>query len=107
MLAAYGIDILEPRVTLRRIWTLARRLPPGAWPDHRDPMHWTIEAHLLASVLDALAGLTYVTVKAAGGKPSRPKPWPRPKRRRELAPADGKRGGTWADVARALVAGVT
>lgn len=83
MLAAYRVDVLDPTVTLRRIWVLARRLPAGSWPDQHSALSWSVEAHLLAGVLDALAALTFVTIKAYGGKPPKPKPFPRPRGRRD------------------------
>jgi hypothetical protein len=79
MLAAYGIDVLDPQVTTRRIHVLLERLPPWS----RLPgEHWSVEAELLAAVIDHLAQLTYVTLKAAGAKSvQRPTPVTRPRRR--------------------------
>ena len=85
MLRTYGVDVLEPTTTLRRVWVLSQRLPPGAVPDENvsGPAAWSMEAHLLATVADQLAYLTYVTARAAGAKSvKRPKPMPRPKARR-------------------------
>jgi hypothetical protein len=79
MLAVYGVDVLDPRVTLRRLSSLVHRLPAGSWPDEKAAMSWSVEAHLLAGVMDSLAALTFVTVKAYGGKPPKPKPFPRPR----------------------------
>jgi hypothetical protein len=109
MLAHYGVDVLDPDVSLRRVWVLARRLPAGAWPDPGSAMNWSTETHLLAHVLDALAALTYITIKAAGGKPAKPKPFPRPAapRRPPARPGAGQRAqpgtGGWAQLAQALV----
>lgn len=91
MLATYGIDVLDPSVTLRRIWSLGRRLPAGSWPNEHSPMSWSIEAHLLASVVDALGALTFVTIKANGGKPPQPKALPRPKAVRTPSRPDAPR----------------
>ena len=117
MLAHYGIDVLRPTVSLRRLWTLLHRLPPGVWPQQESPMSWSTEAHLLAVVSDQLAGLTYVVRRALGGKGSRPKPMPRP-HARPVAPTStvrdergrvlegrvvAERGrGAWAALAAAL-----
>jgi hypothetical protein len=74
-------------MSLRRFRALLDGLPPHA----RSPgQEWSATDYLLAVIADQLAELTYVTVKAAGGKASRPKPLPRP------APAGGRqehRGG--------------
>lgn len=98
MLAVFGVDVLDPRTSLRRIHVLMRRLPAGALPRVEAAAAWSVEAHLLAGVLDSLAALTYVTVKAHGGKPTRPKPVPRPGQgQRAAAPM------SWGQVGRALV----
>jgi hypothetical protein len=79
MLAAYGIDVLDPQVSTRRVHVLLERLPPWS----RLPGEsWSVEAELLASVIDHLAQLTYVTLKAAGAKTvAQPTPVTRPRRR--------------------------
>jgi len=90
LLATYGVDVLDPAVTLRRIWLLLRRLPPGAWPDADEATSWSVEAYLLANVLDAVADLTWVTVAAnSKHKPQRPKPIPRPGKRAAQKPDAG------------------
>ena len=76
MLAHYRVDVLDRRTSLRRLYVLLRRLPPGAWPDQDSPLSWSVESHLIASVFDALAMLTYVTIRAAGGKAREPQPIP-------------------------------
>jgi hypothetical protein len=78
MLATYGVDVLDPRVTLRRLWSLAHRLPAGSWPDQTRPMAWSVEAQLIGGLIDAVAWLTYVTVRTAGGQMTKPKPFRRP-----------------------------
>jgi hypothetical protein len=81
------VDTLDPAVSVRRVWVLATRLPPAAQAIGEP---WSAEAHLLALLADRVAELTWVTVKAAGGKGPRPKPLPRP---REDAAADGPAAG--------------
>ncbi|HEY9409405.1 MAG TPA: hypothetical protein VIP77_07465 [Jiangellaceae bacterium] len=51
--------------------------PPKA--SHIPPItEWTPEAEALAAVVDRLAEVANAVVAAAGGKPSRVRPWPRP-----------------------------
>lgn len=77
MLAAYGVDVLDPAVSLRRVWVLLERLPPQY---RRGGEQWSTEAELLAVLVDHVANLTWVTLKANGAKNApRPKPVPRPK----------------------------
>jgi hypothetical protein len=87
MAAAYGgLDVRDPAVSLRRVWVLLERLPP---PGRQAGAPWSVEAELLALLADRVAELTYVTVKAAGGKAAKPKPLPRPPTPPGLAtPAD-------------------
>jgi hypothetical protein len=83
MMAAYGIDVLDPRVTPRRLAALIDRLPPWA-RQGGDP--WTAEGYLLAEVIDRLDALIFVTLRAHGAKSvSKPKPFPRPPDPRRLA----------------------
>jgi hypothetical protein len=77
MMAVYGIDVLDPSVSLRRIHVLSQRLPPGALP-RVDEGSWTNEAHLLARLNDAIDLLTWVVMRVAGSKAKQPKPLPRP-----------------------------
>ncbi|MDR1999454.1 MAG: hypothetical protein LBQ06_05880, partial [Frankiaceae bacterium] len=117
MLAGYGTDVLDPQVTARRIHVLATRMPPQ-W---RTPgEQWTTEAHLLAALIDHVAQLTYITLKANGAKSvTKPKPVPRPGRflpggaatpsAAAPSPAAGPvTTGSWSDAAKqlALVKGV-
>lgn len=79
MLATYGIDTLDPRLTLRRMWVLLRRLPAGSWPDPDEAASWSIESHLLAAVVDRLGELAWLTAAVNSKKqPKKPKPIPRP-----------------------------
>lgn len=48
--------------------------PTGAPPQH----HWTPEVQAITTLTDAVNQITYVTSAANGGKPSPPKPMPRP-----------------------------
>jgi hypothetical protein len=117
MLEVYGVDVLDPAVSTRRVAVLLERLPPYA---RRFGEPWSTEAELLALVSDQLAQLTWVTLRAAGAKnATRPRPLPRPgdsrfanrgrgqaaapetAGQRPEAPAAGK-AGTWADAARML-----
>lgn len=85
MLAVYGIDTLAPGLTPRRLKVLLDRLPPGAAPTLESPMAWSAEAHLLASVLDAIRELTWVQVaKASKRRPKPPRPTQRPGPRRKI-----------------------
>jgi hypothetical protein len=77
MLAVYGIDVLDPETSLRRIRILAERLPPGSLP-RVERASWTQEAHLLARLNDAVDLLTWVVMRLAGSKAKQPKPLPRP-----------------------------
>jgi len=77
-MAAFGVDVLDPAVTPRRIAVLAERVPPWARPFGQP---WSVEAELTALVVDHLAQLTYVTLRAAGAKSAqKPRPLPRPPR---------------------------
>ena len=101
-----GLDVLDQRVTLRRIHVLLHRLPPGSWPNQDRPLAWTVEAYLLAGLFDAVQMLTFVTLKASGSKSVRqPRPLPRPKaapvRARNREGETRKRSG-WADLADLL-----
>ena len=112
MLATYGIDVLDPRVTPRRILSLARRLPAGAWPDRTSAASWSTEAYLLAGVFDMLANLTFITARAYGAKSAqKPTPLDRPGEASASGtgrPPSGQRT-RWAEVAKQLTgqAGVT
>ena len=107
MLAAYGVDTLDAGVTPRRVWVLANRLPPHA---RRLGEQWSTEAELLAVLVDTVAALTWVTMRAHGAKSvRRPRPIPRPpaRPRRPVAAATGPPAGEpgaggWAAFADAL-----
>jgi len=84
MLAAYGVDVLDPGVSLRRVWVLLHRLPPWA---RRPGEDWSTEAELLALLSDQIADLTWLVSQLGGGKSARPRPLPRPAPRRRPGPA--------------------
>jgi hypothetical protein len=107
-MAAYGVDCLDPRVSLRRVHVLLDNLPPQA---RRPGEQWSTEAELLALLVDHVANLTWVTLKAAGAKNvSRPQPLRRPPSRavpRSAAPPDDDEPGrvkaaTWGEAAATL-----
>jgi hypothetical protein len=109
-MAAYGVDCLDPRVSLRRVHVLLDNLPPQA---RRPGEQWSTEAELLALLIDHVANLTWVTLRAAGAKGvARPQPIRRPGRRavpRPAAPAAQDDGGqvkarTWGEAAAELAA---
>jgi hypothetical protein len=83
MLAAYGVDVLDPRTSARRVHVLLERLPPS----YRLPgEQWSVEAELLAGLIDHVANLCYITARAAGARSAtRPQPVKRPPRRHRPA----------------------
>jgi hypothetical protein len=107
MLSVYGVDVLDPAVSTRRVAVLLDRLPPYAL---RPGEPWSTEADLLALLIDQVAALTWITMKAHGAKNApRPRPVPRPRgaqyaRNAEVAPEAGEAGkaGSWADAAAML-----
>jgi hypothetical protein len=116
MLAAYGVDVLDPGTSLRRIHVLLERLPPHA---RRGGEQWSTEAELLATIIDALQTLTWVTVRGHGANAPRPKPVTRPparrRPRRAAAPRPRRALGqvqddgdeptqSWADAIEAIAA---
>lgn len=112
-MAAYGIDCLDPAVTPRRVAVLLEHLPNWA-RGGGDP--WSTEADLLALLVDHVAALTWITLKAHGSKNAKkPRPLPRPARRSPVAASPGpaaggqvpgeRKAGSWADAA-AMLAGM-
>jgi hypothetical protein len=114
-MAAYGVDVLDPAMTPRRVEVLLRRVPPAA---RSGGEQWSTEAELLALVVDHLAALTWVTIKAhskKGANVPKPRPIPRPRGRGPAAPprAQGPPGpaqpgttktSSWAEAAAMLAA---
>jgi hypothetical protein len=106
-LHAFGVDVLDPQVSTRRVGDLLRRLPPSAL---KAGELWSTEADLLAVLIDQVAILTWVMLRAFGAKNARrPRPLPRPGSRwAQQAPgpaqdgATGRKAGTWAEAAQAL-----
>jgi hypothetical protein len=116
MLAAYGIDTLDPKVSMRRLYVLIERLPPAA---RRLGEVWSDESELMALLIDHVADLTWVTARAAGSRQSRPRPMRRPPRHPQMirvaVAADrarqriardygGDKTGSWAEAARKIAA---
>jgi len=87
MLAAYGLDVLDPAVSPRRVWELVQRLPPWARLPGED---WSTEASLLALLIDHVADLTWLVAKLGGSNSPRPNPLPRPRPRREAQPVQAE-----------------
>jgi hypothetical protein len=113
-MAAFGVDVLDPSVSTRRIGVLLDRLPPWA---RGGGSVWSTEAELLALIVDHLAALTWITMRAHGAKNVRkPRPVPRPDTRyanRVTTPAAGgaesarnpseeAKAGSWAEAAEML-----
>lgn len=82
--------MLDPAVSLRRVAVLLEHLPPAA---RRGGEAWSAEADLLAGLIDHVAYLTWITIRAHGGKSGKPKPVKRPpeRRARRQAPAARRR----------------
>jgi len=105
MLQVYGVDVLDPRTSTRRVAVLLDRLPPEA---RRIGELWSTEAELLAALVDHVAGLTWVTMKAHGAKNvPKPRPVPRPGRaipaaRSAPRSAGDRQAGTWGDAVAQL-----
>lgn len=107
-MAAYGVDVLDPRVSTRRVHVLLERLPPSG---RRGGEAWSIESELLAGVIDHLAMLTWITLRAHGAKgAAKPKPVQRPRRGamataarppRSPGSPEGK-AGSWIEAGRML-----
>jgi hypothetical protein len=115
-MAAYGVDVLDPAVSLRRVWVLLHNLPPGA---RRGGEAWSTEADLLAVLVDGMAYLTWITLKANGAKNvgKKPKPIDRPPRpgltyspepgrgaARQQPTEGGTRAASWMDAAKQIAA---
>lgn len=78
-MAAYGVDVLDPHTSVRRLRVLLDHMPP---PGRQGGQVWSVEAELLAGLVDHVANLTWVTLRAHGAKNApRPKPLPRPPHR--------------------------
>lgn len=73
----YSLDIDAGEASPSQTWDLIRFLPPEAayWRVLDPAREWSTEAHLLASIYDALAAANW---QRSGGKGKRPKPIERP-----------------------------
>jgi|HubBroStandDraft_3_1064219.scaffolds.fasta_scaffold11866_2 hypothetical protein len=110
-MAGFGVDVLDPAVSTRRVAVLLDRLPPAA---RRGGQQWSTEAELLAVVADHLAALTWVTMRAHGAKNvPKPRPMPRPPQPGGAAPPAAQptpgpsqpgaaKASSWADAAAML-----
>lgn len=81
-----GVDINDPRMTVRRMRNFFERLPSSSETlsdireTPREAREWSAEIWMLANIFDAVAHLDWVTISSnsrhGAGKP--PKPFPRP-----------------------------
>lgn len=85
MFRLWGLDINDPRVTIRRLWNFFSRLPPDSETANdihevpREARAWNVNTWMLANIIDAVTHLDWVTI-AANSKhaPRPPKPFYRP-----------------------------
>lgn len=78
-------DMLRSGASPRYILSLIRTLPANsrlvaAMRGGGQFRGWDVDRYLLASILDAIQGLTYVTAKQNGGKAKKPEPTYRPEK---------------------------
>ena len=100
-MGTFGVDVLDPAVTPRRLGVLLERLPPGSWPDQHSPASWSAEAYLLAALIDAVQWNTYATLLGkTKARPAKPKAMPRPGQRNRI---QGQQMSV-ADLARRMAA---
>ena len=108
MLAAYGVDVLGPGLSNRRMRVLIDRLPAHARTSPDASASWSTESHLLANIFDAVQALTWTTIRLSASKARvrQPRPIPRPKnapKPRGNGPSQPQTGKTsWADAMRQL-----
>ena len=98
LLARYGVDTLDPTVTQRRVFVLLQHLP-GEYL--LEPGEWDLDRHLLATLIDAVHNLLWVTVKVnskKGATVPRIKPLPR-----SGVVSEAEKPATLADLATLLV----
>jgi hypothetical protein len=81
----WGVDINDPRMTIRRLRNFFFRLPVDSETVNdiaevpREARAWNVDTWMLANVVDALAHLDWVTIAAhSKHAPRPPKPFPRP-----------------------------
>lgn len=120
MLAGFGVDVLDPAVSLRRIHVLLDRLPPAV---RRDGQYWSTEAKLTACLIDAVQALHWSVLQFMGAKGQhggdlpKLKPFEQPPElelargpaagspvaARPAAPKpDGRKFGSWAEAMMAI-----
>lgn len=85
MFHLWGVDINDPRVTVRRLWNFFSRLPVSSETVNdiaevpREARYWDANTWMLANVYDAVAHLDWVTITAHSKHAKKPpKPFPRP-----------------------------
>jgi hypothetical protein len=102
LLRVYGIDVLDPNISLRRVALAVTALPMGSWPDPDHDASWSVTDHLLATLCDCVRENTWVTAQANAGKRKidRPKPVDRPGRRHQ--PAPNTKTIKWSDFVKDL-----
>ena len=75
-------------MSIRRLWVLVSGLPRDSVLIREvvgEAAEWSVDTYRLADIVDQLQNLTYITVKAYGGKMRKPRPVPRP---RQSQPTD-------------------
>jgi hypothetical protein len=91
---------MDTDVTLRRVALCLGALPAGEWPEQDHAGSWTVTDYLLASLIDEVRQLTWLTAKANGAKQlERPAPMYRPGTSK-AKPQPKKQ--SWGDFARQL-----
>lgn len=85
LLKYWGMDINDPRLTIRRLRNFISRLPIDSEVVNdrdkipREARVWNINTYMLANIFDAIAHLDWVTVSANSKRVQKPpKPFPRP-----------------------------
>jgi hypothetical protein len=94
--------VLDPAVTPRRIANALAALPAGCWPEPDHPGSWSITDHLLATLIDEVRQLTWLTARVGGSK-NAPRPEPIARPGAKAAAQVTKPRQSWGDFARQLV----
>lgn len=93
LMRVYHVD--PHSITLRRVWVLMQRLPPGSWKKDAGPGSWTETDYLLANVIDAVNQVAWTVAQSNSKKKVPvPKPMERPGQKTK------KQG--WGDFTQAL-----
>lgn len=96
MLSTFGVDPLT--AGLPRVARLVKKLPPGAFPYSDTRAAWSMESHLLASLIEQVEWLAWLTAAVnSKKKPKKPKPFPRPGDK-----AKKQKKVSWADAAQVM-----